>query len=56
MTKAKKITAEELNRLRILFDKYKTEDDKIHEEGLVQLLEKNGSPDPVNHVCYSFPF
>ena len=50
MAKGKKISAEDLNRLRLLFDKYKTEDDKIHEEGLAKLLKDEGSVDPVNDV------
>jgi len=48
MSNKKKISADDLNRLRILFDKYKTDDDLIHEEGLSQLLLAEGSSDPIN--------
>jgi len=46
MPVVKKISAQELNRLRLLFDKYKNEDDKIPSSKLVDILRDEGIKDP----------
>lgn len=53
MPAPKKISAGELNRLRLLFDKYRNGEDKIHYDKLAELLKAEGRKDPQKDVCSS---